>query len=202
MLTLSPFQTLPPHVIQSIVNYIVGSIRMAGDGIEVNSNEYRVLLRPLLGVCHALRAIAHTLYCHTFKLELAGQSYHEYAAQYSLLSLFDLGYRVHNDLGYSTRHLAKELIIELDERGIYSGDTLPILSRMPNVDRAFPQVRIITFLVIMDEEPAIVLSKAEDNICAFVQRIKQLAPIARDIRVWPQDFDRVPSIVSFYFGSL
>ncbi|KAJ2444966.1 hypothetical protein GGF42_006146 [Coemansia sp. RSA 2424] len=202
MLTLSPFQTLPPHVIQFIINYVVGNIRIVGDGIEVNSNEYRVLLRPLLGVCHALRAIAHPCYCSVFKLELAGQSYHEYAAQYPLLSLFDLGYRVHNDLGYSTRHLAKELIIELDERGIYSGDTLPILSCMPNVDRAFPLVRIITFLVIMDDEPASALSDAEDNICAFARRIKQLAPIARDIRVWPQDFDRVPSIVSFYFGSL
>ncbi|KAJ2336879.1 hypothetical protein GGI00_000583 [Coemansia sp. RSA 2681] len=202
MLTLSPFQTLPPHVNQLIVNYVVGSIRIVGDGIEVNSNEYRVLLRPLLGVCHALRAIAHPCYCSVFKLELAGQSYHEYAAQYSQLGYFDLGYRVRNDLGYSTRHLAKELIIELDERGIYSGNTLPILSCMPNVDCAFPLVRIITFLVIMDEEPAIVLSKAEDNICAFARRIKQLAPIARDIRVWPQDFDRVPSIVSFYFGSL
>ncbi|KAJ2644380.1 hypothetical protein GGF44_000659 [Coemansia sp. RSA 1694] len=202
MFTLSPLQTLPLHIIKSIVNYIVGSIRMAGDGIETNSNEYRVLLRPLLGVCHTFRTIAHPFYCHIFKLELTGQSYHEYAAQYSQLGLFDLGYRVRNDLGYSTRHLAKELIIELDERGIYSGNILPILSHMPNVDRTFPQVRIITLLTIMDDEPVSALSDAEDNICTFMQRIKQLAPIARDIRVWPQDFDRDPATASAHFGSL
>ncbi|KAJ2331601.1 hypothetical protein GGI00_003179, partial [Coemansia sp. RSA 2681] len=175
---------------------------MHSDGIETNSNEYRALLRPLLGVCNAFRVIAHPLYCHIFKLELATQSYHEYAAQYSQLGYFDLGYRVHNNLGYSTRHLAKALVIELDERGIYSGDILPILSHTPNIDRAFPQVRIVTLLIIMDDEPSSPLSDAEDNIRAFVQRIKQLAPIARDIRVRPQDFDRDPATASTHFGSL
>ncbi|KAJ2741668.1 hypothetical protein GGI20_005029 [Coemansia sp. BCRC 34301] len=46
----------------------------------------------------------------------------------------------------------------------------------------------------MDEQPAVVSPKTEVNIRTFAQRIKVLAPITRDIRVEPQDFERLPAI--------
>ncbi|KAJ2908457.1 hypothetical protein GGI21_002866 [Coemansia aciculifera] len=197
----SLLQLLPPHVIAFIVNHIVGSIRIIGDGVELNSNEYRVLLRPLLGVCHSFREIVHPLYCNICKLELANSSYHEYAIQRPPLGLFDLGYIVRNDLGYPTRHLAKELIIELDEKDIYSGNAQSVLVNAPYADGTFPLVRLITFLVIMDEEPVAESPEIERKISMFARRIKQLAPIARAIRVLPQDL-HVSDIASNYFGSL
>ncbi|KAJ2051790.1 hypothetical protein GGI03_002770 [Coemansia sp. RSA 2337] len=199
MPTLSPFQTLPLLVVQLIVNHVVGSSRILGDGVEINSNEYRVLLRPLLCVCHDFRAIAYPRYCGFFKLELSSSSHHERTTQYPLLGPFDFGYRVHNDLGYPTHHLVKELVIELD---IYSGNALRILSLEHYGGCAFPIARIITFLVILDEDVTALSLLAESNVCTFVQRIKQLAPLANKIRIRPHDFGRVLEISSFYFGSL
>ncbi|KAJ2070790.1 hypothetical protein GGI13_000134 [Coemansia sp. RSA 455] len=202
MPTLSPFQTLPLLIVQLIVNYVVGSSRILGDGVEINSNEYRVLLRPLLCVCHDFRAIAYPRYCGFFKLELSSSSHHERTTQYPLLGLFDFGYRVHNDLGYPTHHLVKELVIELDERDIYSGNALRILSLEPYGGCAFPIARIITFLVILDEDVTALSLLTESNVLTFVQRIKQMTPLASKIRIRPHDFGRVPEISSFYFGSL
>ncbi|KAJ2104163.1 hypothetical protein GGI09_000267 [Coemansia sp. S100] len=124
-----------------IVNYVVGSSRILGDGVEINFNKYRVLLRP-------------------------------------------------------------QLLIELDERDIYSGNALRILSLEPYGGCAFPIAHIITFLVILDEDVTALSLLAETNVCTLVQRIKQLAPLPSKIRIRLHDFGRVPEISSFYFGSL
>ncbi|KAJ2880523.1 hypothetical protein H4R27_004674, partial [Coemansia aciculifera] len=185
-----------------IVNHVVGSSRILGDGVEINSNAYRVLLRPLLCVCHDFRAIAYPRYCGLFKLELSSFSHDESITQIPLLGLFDFGYRVHSDLGYPTHHLVKELIIELDERDIYSGNALRVLSIEPYGGCAFPLARTITFLVILDEDITALSLITKANVRTFVQRIKQLAPMASKITIRPHDFGRVPEIASFYFGSL
>ncbi|KAJ2879857.1 hypothetical protein H4R27_005069 [Coemansia aciculifera] len=202
MPTLSPFQTLPLLIVQLIVNHVVGSSRILDDGVEINSNAYRVLLRPLLCVCHDFRVIAYPHYCGLFKLELSSSSHNERITQIPLLGLFDFGYRVHSDLGYPTHHLVKELIIELDERDIYSGNALRVLSIEPYGGCAFQLARTITFLVILDEDITALSLITEANVRTFVQRIKQLAPMASKIRIRLHNFGHVPEIASFYFGRL
>ncbi|KAJ2814233.1 hypothetical protein H4S07_000032 [Coemansia furcata] len=199
---LSPFQALPLLIVRVIINHVVSSSRILGDGVEPNSNAYRVLLRPLLCVCHGFRAVAYPLYCGFFKLELSSTTHKECTTQYPLLGLFDLGYRVRNDLGYPTHHLVTELIIELDERDIYSGIAQHILSLDPYDGCAFPLARTITFLVVLEEDITALSPTAETNVRTFVERVRQLAPKASKIRIRPHDFGRVPEIASFYFGSL
>ncbi|KAJ2058910.1 hypothetical protein GGI17_004738 [Coemansia sp. S146] len=191
-----------PLIVQPIVNHVVGSSRILGDSIDINSNAYRVLLTPLLCVCHDLCAIAYPRYCGFFKLELCSSPHNERITQIPLFGLFDFGYRVHNDLGYPTHHLVKELIIELDERDIYSGNVLRVLFLEPYGGCAFPLVCTATFLVILDEGLTALSLITEANVRTFVQRIKQLAPVASKIRIRPHDFGHVPEIASFYFGSL
>ncbi|KAJ2794549.1 hypothetical protein H4S07_006728, partial [Coemansia furcata] len=68
MYAQTPFQFLPPHIVRLIVDHIVGSSRMLADGVEPDSDEYRLLLRPLLWTCRNIRAVACSLYCVRFTL--------------------------------------------------------------------------------------------------------------------------------------
>ncbi|KAJ1908700.1 hypothetical protein LPJ71_003822, partial [Coemansia sp. S17] len=61
MRTFSPLQLLPPHVVEPVVNHVVGSSRLLANGIDCYSLEYKMLLLPLLSVCHNIRAIAHAI---------------------------------------------------------------------------------------------------------------------------------------------
>ncbi|KAJ2064193.1 hypothetical protein GGI08_002423 [Coemansia sp. S2] len=85
------------------------------------------------------------------------------------------------DLGYPTRHFVKDLKIELSMPGIYSGQTLKLLSRGPYNGCAFPLVRSLTFTFIPPpwrRRNYIVASRlrTNTNISALVQRIKVMAP--------------------------
>ncbi|KAJ2864939.1 hypothetical protein GGH94_002586 [Coemansia aciculifera] len=159
------FQLLPNHAIERIVDHVTGSSRVLFDGVKPNSNEYRTMLRPLLSVCHGFRAIALARYCGFCKLELASSHTFKklrsrasklasvYAARnihYSSSDPHEFGYRLLNDLGHPTHHLAKELIIELDEDGVYSGEALRMLTHAPYEGCALPQTRKLTFSIFMD----------------------------------------------------
>ncbi|KAJ2022925.1 hypothetical protein GGI06_001617 [Coemansia sp. S85] len=96
-------------------------------------------------------------------------------------------------LGHPTHHLAKELEIELDERAIGSGKALDFLSGAPYDGCAFPLAFKLTLSLTaetpsdVDESAEIALPTAEANIGAFVERVKQIVPAVRDIRVQPED---------------
>ncbi|KAJ2771593.1 hypothetical protein GGI18_005014, partial [Coemansia linderi] len=72
--------------------------------------------------------------------------------------------------------LATDLIIEVDERGIYSGQALRMLSREPYEGCAFPVVRRVTFGIVLGNNIRAKPSVAAANIAAFVQRVNEMAP--------------------------
>ncbi|KAJ2346511.1 hypothetical protein GGH92_003569 [Coemansia sp. RSA 2673] len=140
MPSLSPFQALPPHVVQMVVDYIPVQLR----------------------------------YCRALCLQLIDKTDMVKSAQTSW------PFRP-KDLGYPTRHFVKDLKIELSMPGIYSGQTLKLLSRGPYNGCAFPLVRSLTFTFIPPpwrRRNYIVASRlrTNTNISALVQRIKVMAP--------------------------
>ncbi|KAJ2751543.1 hypothetical protein GGI19_004417, partial [Coemansia pectinata] len=166
MRSVFAFQLLPNHAIERIVDHVTGSSRVLFDGVKPNSNEYRTMLGPLLSVCQGFRTIALARYCSLCKLELASsytyKKAHSRASKSASQSadrrdrygenpnLRDFGYHLLDSLGHPTHHLAKELIIELDEGDMYSGEALRVLTHAPYEACAFPLVRKITFRIFMD----------------------------------------------------
>ncbi|KAJ2809958.1 hypothetical protein H4S07_002956, partial [Coemansia furcata] len=122
-----------------------------------------------------------------FKLELASSPSYNHLVSGAYSCAFEIGYRMNNNLSYPTHHLVKELDIELDEEGIYSGNALKKLSRAPYRGCAFPLVRKITFLIIAEKDIKTKSWRIKTNIDAFVRRIKEIAPIADDFTVRPND---------------
>ncbi|KAJ2881218.1 hypothetical protein H4R27_004231 [Coemansia aciculifera] len=184
MFSSTPFQFLPPHVVRLIVHHVVGSSRQVFVGIEPNSNEWNTLLKPLLWTCHTLRTVAYPLYCSRYKFAIANSRNYHRLLKRAKPSSFYIGHRMNNNLGYPTHHLAKTLDIEIDEKGIYSGETLMMLSHAPYNGCAFPLVRKIVFHILVDENLKEDM-ETKRNIVAFVQRIKQMAPNVNDIWVRP-----------------
>ncbi|KAJ2749174.1 hypothetical protein GGI19_005792, partial [Coemansia pectinata] len=188
-------------------DHVVGSSRMEYADVRKDSQEYKELLKPLMQVSRNFRAIALPLYCNYFKLMVLLSS-HDARGVYDLLPRRPGDDRaIYKYLGHPTHHLAKELEIELDERTIYSGRALEALSRTPFDGCAFPLVRKLALTLVaeevgrMDEEAEIDISRAEANIRAFVERIKQLAPIVSEIRVHPKDL-YPPDINDQFVGKL
>ncbi|KAJ2461266.1 hypothetical protein GGI03_005078 [Coemansia sp. RSA 2337] len=95
-------------------------------------------------------------------------------------------------LGLSTLRLVKCLEIKLDERTIYSGKALRMLSSAPYNGRVFPLARELLLTFLWDEFDGSGESGGYDdidplvdkaNISAFVQRIRFMAPTVGVIRV-------------------
>ncbi|KAJ2055987.1 hypothetical protein GGI17_006423 [Coemansia sp. S146] len=223
MSALSPLQLLPLHVIQLIVNHVAGSSRLMFDDVVANSPKYRMLLRPLLWVCRNLRAVAYLRYCNNFELNLTSMSFNNLDKLYLGFRRFDVDYRTLNHLGYSTHHSAKDVTVFLDERAVYSGEALEMVSRAPYGGCYLPLARKIAFIFVrekkgvkgedvetdeetgMDEEAGadkdigtdedigIDPLIAEANIGAFVERIKQMAPSVGEIKVQPANLDDMPT---------
>ncbi|KAJ2064603.1 hypothetical protein GGI17_000930 [Coemansia sp. S146] len=186
MLTLSPFQLLPPHVVQLVVNHIVGSSRLVLDGLNPNSVEYRIILKPLLYICHNLRAVAHPLYFNDYRLQL-----------YVYLGRVDIKEcswtkRV-NRLGYPVYHLSREVRIRVDIQTVYKGQALQQLSAKPYDGCAFQQARKLTFDLDTksnwDEDNDHLSLDTDANILAFTQRIKQMAPRVSRVYIDITDMD-------------
>ncbi|KAJ2737955.1 hypothetical protein GGI20_006352, partial [Coemansia sp. BCRC 34301] len=156
--------------------------------VVVGSSQGRVLLRPLLWACNGLRAVARLRYCSLLKLELACSPSYLLANRPAELTLLDVGFRPSNCLGHATHHLAKCLIAELDERAIYSGQALMMLSQPPFSGCAFQLARSITFIVFLDkpaerngsydlvDDSTPESQRMQASAAAFVQRAKQMAP--------------------------
>ncbi|KAJ2111309.1 hypothetical protein IW146_005448 [Coemansia sp. RSA 922] len=137
----TPFQLLPPHIVQRIVHYVVRSSRMLADWVLPDSEEYRALLRPLLWTCHNFRAVAYL-----------------------------------------------QLEIVTNEGTTYSGEALDMLSHPPYDGCSFPNVRkLVLDLTTNGVRHDRMASSPRDmaNIIAFVQRVKEMAPKVRHIRVIP-----------------
>ncbi|KAJ2859230.1 hypothetical protein GGH94_006217 [Coemansia aciculifera] len=195
MSTLSPLQTLPLLVVEKIVDHVMGSIRLALTDREMDHSllEY---LRPLLAICYNFRAIAYPRFCRHFKLKLNEGRFRHFSMQYVRTGRRYTGYPSNACLGHPTNYLVKDLEIELEERAIYTGKVLRMLSCAP-YDDAFPLVRKLTLSFDWDEHDesdgygdvheydGIDQKVAETSISAFVQCIKQKAPLVNEIRIQP-----------------
>ncbi|KAJ2864229.1 hypothetical protein GGH94_003055 [Coemansia aciculifera] len=185
-----------------------GSSRLVLGCVQTDSDAYSALLKPLLWLCHNFRAVAYSLYCNNFDLNLSSLSF-DYGGLHPLRGRRSAAnYRKPNYLGYSTHHLATDITVFLDERSVYSGEALEVISRAPYDGCPFPLTRKIAFIFVKDttgrmyEDVWNDPSKAEANIDAFVNRIKQMAPLVGEITVQPAEHVDMPSIARQYFGNL
>ncbi|KAJ2467184.1 hypothetical protein GGI03_001703 [Coemansia sp. RSA 2337] len=228
----SPLQLLPIHVVQLIVNHVAGSSRVAFDGVDANSPKYRMLLKPLLWVCHNFRAVAYSRYCNKFELNLTSMPLNALDELYLGFRCSSVDYRTISHLGYSTHRSAKEVTVFLDERAVYSGEALGMVSCVPYEACSLPLARKIAFIFVTEKrgvndknagtdedtetdedigtdedagvdedigiDPLIVMA----NICAFRERVKQMAPLVSEIRIQPTDRKSMPSIYNPHFSDL
>ncbi|KAJ2812535.1 hypothetical protein H4S07_001336 [Coemansia furcata] len=214
--TLSAFQLLPPHVVKLIVDHVSGSSRLQFDCKykDEDSDEYEILQKPLLSVCHNFRAIVHQRFCRKYALILRNGSD-------SAEVWFSSWPGCRLELGYPAHHLAKELWFRVDLESVYSGKALQMLSAAPYEGCAFPLVRKLTFDLVIDlrgrydwelesddtdsdddddddqeserddgyptQKRYIYPQDTTANIAAFAQRVKQMAPTVSEMDVIPHD---------------
>ncbi|KAJ2096818.1 hypothetical protein GGI09_004164 [Coemansia sp. S100] len=62
----------------------------------------------------------------------------------------DKDYRTLNYLGYPTHHMAKDISVYLNERTVYSGVALEMISRAPYAGCSFPLARKISFIFVKE----------------------------------------------------
>ncbi|KAJ2873316.1 hypothetical protein H4R27_006595, partial [Coemansia aciculifera] len=83
-------------------------------------------------------------------------------------------------------------------RSVYSGKALEVVSRAPYDGCYFPLARKLAFIFVndtkdrTDEDVRIDPLTARTNIGAFVERIKETAPLVSEIRVQPSNRDDMP----------
>ncbi|KAJ2059869.1 hypothetical protein GGI17_004142 [Coemansia sp. S146] len=182
--------------------------RLVFDGVDANSHKYRTLLKPLLWVSHNFRAVAYSRYCNNFELSLSNMSVDTLEKRYLGVCHTNVDFRTLNYLGYSTHHLAKDITVFLDERTVYPGEALEVISRAPYDGCSFPLARKIAFVFAKEEEAGVDEdiwndpSRVEANIDALIERIKQMAPSVGEITVQPADRDDIPCIANQHFGYL
>ncbi|KAJ2108777.1 hypothetical protein GGI16_000995 [Coemansia sp. S142-1] len=206
MASLSPFQFLPLHIVKAIINHVVGFSPLTFEAVQVHSYMYRVLLKPLIWTCSSFRAIALPLYCSRFQIELnTKKTFIERMLQLIWKTRWSTDYVTYGYLGHPTHHLAKDLTIVVNEQAIYSGKALKVLLHTPYSGCAFPLARLITFTFVSGENSKVKTVDrlvAEANISAFVQRIRNMAPLLSEVRVQPIYNGHGSEVVSGYFGDL
>ncbi|KAJ2689639.1 hypothetical protein IWW39_001345 [Coemansia spiralis] len=131
---------------------------------------------------------------------------------------------MHIRLGYPIHDLTKELVIEVPEAGIFGGQALERLTLSPY--KEFPLVRKIKLFVSMNDESEVAETDETDevvetdkvveaneivkpdlqtikaNVCAFVQRVIEMAPMLREISVELDNNYDVDEITAPHFGFL
>ncbi|KAJ2910811.1 hypothetical protein GGI21_000488 [Coemansia aciculifera] len=200
---LSAFQLLPEHAVKAIVGFLAGETRqLAGDELRY-PDDFRKRLLPLLSVCHVFRAYVHALFCENYKVYLVDSYCHISSLLWPSQSLEP------KEPGYPSHHLAKKLTLCLDPWTVYTGRAIAQLLSPPYDGGAFPLVRDFSlYFSVGPEEYWEYDSSAYDhyyferrgyaqpqktrmeyppntasNVAAFVQRVREMAPGVRTIRV-------------------
>ncbi|KAJ2862857.1 hypothetical protein GGH94_004012 [Coemansia aciculifera] len=179
MQALSPFQLLPDHIVQMMVDHLVGSTRLLSSGVTPSSEEHKLLLMPLLWVCQNFRAVASASFYRVNTVCLRGNYYDIQRAEYHWSPRLGKFYR-------RAHHLAREVNITLDRRVVFYDDVLAPLSKVSFKSCTFLQARKLKFVFYPSRgqhQSEHNSSKVEANIGAFVQWIKQMAPVVREIEV-------------------
>ncbi|KAJ2432156.1 hypothetical protein GGF41_000174 [Coemansia sp. RSA 2531] len=179
MSLISLFQYLPYHVTQLIINYVVGRIRTDSDGVITGLDKRKARLKPLLGVCSNCRSIALPLYCLKFSIDFTSVRPGVLEERRPFAISPGNSSPVHH-------HLASVLTFATNEWDAYTGESLKRLSVVPYNDYAFPMARLVNLYFasnILDENSVPTAIAVENNITAFVRRIRQMVPKATKIRV-------------------
>ncbi|KAJ2461536.1 hypothetical protein GGF42_000125 [Coemansia sp. RSA 2424] len=186
-----------------IVDHIESCSRLSFDGLKTNKLVKPELLLPLLRTCHNFRDIVYGRLCSRYNHDLDADTSDRAANWPGWPSGL-------NRRSHAAYRLIRRLALSLDLHYIFSGRALQLLSREPFGNDLFPKTRVVKFDLRwykndMDRQlgAAFRLAYAEANICAFVQRIKQLAPMVNEIVVEPQFEPFVhEGNTAHFFGSL
>ncbi|KAJ2350670.1 hypothetical protein GGH92_002249, partial [Coemansia sp. RSA 2673] len=90
-------------------------------------------LIPLLWVCHNFREVVQSRFFCEYKLDIAD------GEDGDVCEVFEEWPSSPRAPVYPTYHLAKDLVIELNARSIFSGEALQVLSAPPYEGVVFPQ---------------------------------------------------------------
>ncbi|KAJ2061962.1 hypothetical protein GGI17_002730 [Coemansia sp. S146] len=178
MRTLYPLQVLPLHIIELILDYVAGNSRLQFGGVSCGSDEYVRLLLPLATACPSFASSAFSRMFRIYSINLTKKSEKLMTPPSSPTCLSVSGFPVHL--------YAQKLRIRLDI-DIYNGNALKELLCTPYADCIFQKVRSIKFtfsLPPVEEQPTNDVFASPDtapNISAFVQRIKQMTPMASKV---------------------
>ncbi|KAJ2780648.1 hypothetical protein GGI18_003800, partial [Coemansia linderi] len=141
MRLLSPFQILPYHIVELILDHVAGSSRLQFDNVTKGSKGYTALLVPLLSVCRDFRTAVLARYCrvHTLDLSCFSDQIHDKKALWpERLRRIDFPTHLH----------AQELDITLGGFSVYNGTALKELLRAPHGGFLFPKVRSLKVTLI------------------------------------------------------
>ncbi|KAJ2467070.1 hypothetical protein GGI03_001765 [Coemansia sp. RSA 2337] len=135
MQNLSLFQLPPHHVVQMVVNHLVGSSRLISARVTPKTEEHKLLLLPLMQVSQNFWVIASVSFYRANTVKFCGSSYHDNeVTEYHWTHRLRKFYR-------NTHHLAQEVRIILDKPGVFYGQVLDGLSK--RIKQMAPMVREI-----------------------------------------------------------
>ncbi|KAJ2431279.1 hypothetical protein GGF41_000616 [Coemansia sp. RSA 2531] len=184
MYSSTPFQFLPPHVVSLIVKYVVGSTPMCSRRDVEGLKALERPLIPLLWVCHNFREVVHSRFFCECTLDIADGEDGDGCEVFEEWPSSPLAPANH------TYHLARNLVIELNARSIFSGEALQVLSAAPYEGVVFPQVRKLTVILFFNtwrEGRKYTCDSLQYNIARnineFIQRVKQMAPATNKVAV-------------------
>ncbi|KAJ2061749.1 hypothetical protein GGI08_002796 [Coemansia sp. S2] len=195
----TPFQFLPSHIVQHIVNYVMGSTCVRSYWHTNGSTGHEMLLVPLQWVCRNFRYNVHSRFFSECDLTLPPSNADACDSEAS-------DARINEPAGvawpsrfrepvYPTHHLVKTLRIWMDAWEAYSGEALRMLSAPPYDGVAFPLAKKLS--VVLNYSSRRKGYKGDDggfpdytqhNIRDFVGRIAEMAPAIRevDIGMWDE----------------
>ncbi|KAJ2859051.1 hypothetical protein GGH94_006311 [Coemansia aciculifera] len=146
---------------------------------------------PILTACPDFASSVYTCIFRVYNIKLSDILDYDRSTPSSLQT----------SLGYArvSAHLyAKELKISVDVRGVYSGGALKVLSRRCFINHAFPMVRSIRFYLHLPSATehqafiAITSPDTDSSISTFVERIKHMAPMLKNISILLSPDDNRP----------
>ncbi|KAJ2332514.1 hypothetical protein GGI00_002754 [Coemansia sp. RSA 2681] len=193
MSSLSLFQLLPAHIVKLIV-YYVSPNRYPGARWEAH--------RPLLWVCNNFRAEIYSINSRTYRLDISNSACKP--GPVTNVKRCPWIFCKHYS-GHSAHLLARNLEVNVELECIYSHRALRMLSRAPYKDCVFPLVRSLSFTLDMNNRRRgrdIYASVAQDNIAAFVQRLRLMAPRARESSMYAPNRNKWPENSVGHFNSL
>ncbi|KAJ2033602.1 hypothetical protein GGI03_005737, partial [Coemansia sp. RSA 2337] len=171
----SPLQTLPPLIVEIIVDHVAASVRHQppkwryfGGAIE----NYRMLQVPLLWVCRNFRAIVRPLIYKCYELKFEWNKDRVRRTPTGLPSGLE-------QLRGPFHLVAKEVKMLVGACTIFSGFASGALSHSPYNGYSFPLARTLEISFRRSNEQErnpVALPVAEANITTFLQRIQQMMP--------------------------